>query len=459
MNIATVLPVIGFSESASVGLSLVVAFLVSACAASFANYCVDACGWTPRSRSPWRPLPKVGPGAALTRPLGAKIPIAGWILLARSLGDKNSYPYASVPGCESRRFWIRPFLIELCFALFMTWRFQTVAHSSSTLFETWAFWAVEAVFFWFLLCAAFVDFDDYIIPDALTITGTLIALVLSFGSILVSTFTCRDLFNPEAFLFSPQTLFLELIQRSSGTQSALPTPENLAAVDVWTFWFCSFIWTFWAFALLDRRFYPRFGLRKACAIFCRRLRRSILTPIVGVVWILGLIAVYFIAMKQGSYASTLEPAMTSRGEPGPVDFFIFSLWGLFVGMTMIWAVRIVGGASLGKEAMGFGDVILAGLIGAFLGWQGAVVVFFIAPFFGLVFGVARLFFSRTPMIPYGPFLALASVVYVVFRTPIQEATGYWFDDAFFLMGIGVVGLVMLGVMLVLLRLVKKLLRR
>ena len=33
--------------------------------------------------------------------------------------------------------------------------------------------------------------------------------------------------------------------------------------------------------------------------------------------------------------------------------------------------------------MGFGDVTLMAMIGAFLGWQAAVLTFFLAPFFGL----------------------------------------------------------------------------
>ena len=36
--------------------------------------------------------------------------------------------------------------------------------------------------------------------------------------------------------------------------------------------------------------------------------------------------------------------------------------------------------------MGFGDVTLLAMIGAFVGWQGVIVVFFLAPFAGAVIG-------------------------------------------------------------------------
>ena len=57
--------------------------------------------------------------------------------------------------------------------------------------------------------------------------------------------------------------------------------------------------------------------------------------------------------------------------------------------------------------MGFGDVTLMMMVGAFLGWQAGVVIFFLAPFAGLVVGVLQLVLRRDDEIPYGPFLCLA----------------------------------------------------
>lgn len=61
------------------------------------------------------------------------------------------------------------------------------------------------------------------------------------------------------------------------------------------------------------------------------------------------------------------------------------------------------------ESMGGGDVKLLAMIGAFLGWKAAVVTFFLAPFLGAIVGVVNLTIKKDHTIPYGPFLALASL--------------------------------------------------
>ncbi|MFH0762734.1 MAG: prepilin peptidase [Candidatus Omnitrophota bacterium] len=62
------------------------------------------------------------------------------------------------------------------------------------------------------------------------------------------------------------------------------------------------------------------------------------------------------------------------------------------------------------ESMGGGDVKLLAMIGAFLGWQRALLTFFVAPFFGLLVGIVLLVRKKDHTIPYGPFLALGALV-------------------------------------------------
>ncbi|HPT39040.1 MAG TPA: prepilin peptidase [Candidatus Omnitrophota bacterium] len=62
------------------------------------------------------------------------------------------------------------------------------------------------------------------------------------------------------------------------------------------------------------------------------------------------------------------------------------------------------------ESMGGGDVKLLAMIGAFMGWQMAVLTFFLAPFLGIVIGIVNLMTKKDHTIPYGPFLSIASLV-------------------------------------------------
>lgn len=62
------------------------------------------------------------------------------------------------------------------------------------------------------------------------------------------------------------------------------------------------------------------------------------------------------------------------------------------------------------ESMGGGDVKLMAMIGAFLGWPGALITFFLAPFFGAAVGIVNLIVKKDHTIPYGPFLSLAALI-------------------------------------------------
>ncbi len=92
-----------------------------------------------------------------------------------------------------------------------------------------------------------------------------------------------------------------------------------------------------------------------------------------------------------------------------------SLIGIFVSGGLIFLCGVFGKLVFRKDAMGFGDVKLMGVIGGFLGWKLAVATFFLAPFLGLLFGLPRLIFKKGNVIPYGPFLSLAAFVCLLFK--------------------------------------------
>jgi leader peptidase (prepilin peptidase)/N-methyltransferase len=125
---------------------------------------------------------------------------------------------------------------------------------------------------------------------------------------------------------------------------------------------------------------------------------------------------------------TLFPQM--RPEPSTADTawggFLVGLAGLAVGGGLTQAVRFVGSVVLRREAMGFGDVTLMAMIGSFLGWQAAVLTFFLAPFFGLGHALAKLISylgkrlsgrgatSADREIPFGPYLSMAALALLIF---------------------------------------------
>ena len=56
--------------------------------------------------------------------------------------------------------------------------------------------------------------------------------------------------------------------------------------------------------------------------------------------------------------------------------------GIFVSGGLIFLCGVFGKLVFRKDAMGFGDVKLMGMIGGFLGWKIAVATFFLALFLG-----------------------------------------------------------------------------
>ena len=67
-------------------------------------------------------------------------------------------------------------------------------------------------------------------------------------------------------------------------------------------------------------------------------------------------------------------------------------------------------------------------IGSFLGWQQALTIFFIAPLVAVIFALANWFLHRERELPYGPFLAIGTLVFLYsFKHiwPNLEATFGW----------------------------------
>jgi leader peptidase (prepilin peptidase)/N-methyltransferase len=97
--------------------------------------------------------------------------------------------------------------------------------------------------------------------------------------------------------------------------------------------------------------------------------------------------------------------------------------GYLIGGGVVWLVRIAGTLAFNKDAMGLGDVHIMAAVGAVLGWVDATLAFFLAAFVGLAVEiVSRLAAGKSGLrraIPYGPSLAIASVLVLLFKPLIE----------------------------------------
>ena len=85
-----------------------------------------------------------------------------------------------------------------------------------------------------------------------------------------------------------------------------------------------------------------------------------------------------------------------------------SLLGLFLGSGLFYLLAV-----LSNGGMGGGDIKYIAAIGALLGWQKVLLVIFIGAFLGSIVGLFLIIIqkkSRKSTIPFGPFLAVGTLI-------------------------------------------------
>jgi len=105
----------------------------------------------------------------------------------------------------------------------------------------------------------------------------------------------------------------------------------------------------------------------------------------------------------------------------PYISFINSALGVVVGGGIILVIGLVGSVIFKKEAMGGGDVKLTAMIGAFLGWKYTIISLFLGFFLGALAGIFLILSkikSREDIIPFGPFIALGSIITILWGEKI-----------------------------------------
>ncbi len=390
-------------------------FAVGLLAGAFANWLIYTVAYHPRAIGPWKT-----PHADAPRRLGVdRLPLIGWWNLRRE------------SAIHGRGYWIRPLLIELALGIFFVYlyRFHTGEWFLGEPFRAagmnwcWTLFAVHVFLMTLLTAATFIDFDEQTIPDWITFPGTLVGLVLTAISTKV------------------------LLPVPSFQQGKLIEPVLLTSPNPWSVEFDGmrglmiglFIVFMWCFALADRRWITRKGYRKAVEYFVVRLLGDPFLKLLLVTW--GVVSCFVIGVWYwgGEHWQGL----------------LSGLMGLAIGGGVVWAVRLIAGWAMETEAMGFGDVILMGMVGIYLGWQAAVIAFFLAPVTAIVIVVVYYFVTGEKRVPFGPYLCAASVLVILGWSRIWEPGGglhALFAFPMMLFAIFVFGLVMMAVFFKLMRL-------
>ena len=368
-------------------LRLLLVFLLSTIVAGQLNRGIYRLAWHQRDVGPWSQAARGAPA----RHWPDFLPVVGWFFLRREVSIHGSL------------YWLRPLLVELLFSIGIAslywWEtsrllpWQATATGSVLHLQFLAHFVLIAL----MVVATFIDIDEKTIPDAITIPGTLLGL-------LIAAILPQSQLSIIALETNDTPIVLNLILTS-------PAPWSEDLDGSFGLWLGIVCFIAWCYALLPKIWWTRSGPIKALRYLIASIGRNPVTKWIGGLAVLGCLVIVFFWRNGGpEWQASLS-----------------SLVGLAFGGGLVWAVRFVAGWALRKEAMGFGDVTLMAMIGSFVGWQPALIIFFLAPLAGMAIAISQWLLTRQPEIAYGPFLCAATLLLVVFWASIWD---HWGLDIF-----------------------------
>ena len=98
--------------------------------------------------------------------------------------------------------------------------------------------------------------------------------------------------------------------------------------------------------------------------------------------------------------------------------------GAMAGYLSLWGVYWLFKLFTGKEGMGYGDFKLLAALGAWLGWQMLPLTILLSSLVGAVVGITLMAFGghgRNVPIPFGPYLAVAGAIALIWGKPLTRA--------------------------------------
>ncbi|MEI8011672.1 MAG: prepilin peptidase [Candidatus Omnitrophota bacterium] len=371
-------------------------FMFGAMAGSFLNVCIVR---MPRNKS------IVFPSSHCPQCLKAvrwfdNIPLFSFLLLGMKCRD-----------CHQPIAW-RYFVVELLTAALFLWSYIVFGFS----------WALVPVFVLtgLLIVASFVDLEWRIIPDEVSVGGMCAGFILSMIFPVLHKGPAHNILsagNITAIIMAGSCM---VICGFNLWRRKLPLMKEDSQVFILAF---SLLFLQWA-AITLMRVLPFFAVSLAA------LADALQGAIIGgcSLWLTGLIGEVLISKRvvtEFDFKGVVEDPkalLTTLHKDGYVDAR-GNLQQAFRDVKLVADMRLSSVAETRRPeiyeilksveeggVMGWGDVKLLAMAGAFLGWQAALIAFFIAPFFGVVFGVVKMIRRQDSAIAYGPFLAVGILV-------------------------------------------------
>jgi leader peptidase (prepilin peptidase) / N-methyltransferase len=133
------------------------------------------------------------------------------------------------------------------------------------------------------------------------------------------------------------------------------------------------------------------------------------------IWI-GILASIFLAEPSPLIARVLRMVGVEITNPRVIAL-IASLFGVVVGGGLLWGVAEAYVRFRGIEGLGFGDVKMMAMVGAFLGAPLTLLTIMIGSLVGSIIGLAFIRLaskSREYELPFGTFLSLAGIISVLY---------------------------------------------
>ena len=375
LSIAPVLP--PFSET----IFAAFAFILGACIGSFLNVCIYR---MPLGLSVNEPKRSFCPSCKYQIPLHHNIPLVTWLVLrgkCANCGARISFRYFGVElltGLIFLAVWLR------------VWAWGAPGWPPQAWVLALPYWIMVALF----IAATFIDFEHFIIPDEITIGGTVAGVLLSFAIPTLHGQSTNLAGGLWALIgagagFGALWLVVQLGKMAFGKKRLTyekPTPFTWTRRDqeadfivgedamLWSDFFYrgnEQVLMQCAWLEIDGERFENAAVRCECE------------------W-----------LHLGARKWELVKTDVIRGEVTAVTF--------------------------PREAMGFGDVKFIACIGAFLGWKAVVFTIMGASTFGAVVGLLTIAIGRrewSTKIPFGPYLALGALVWL-FAGP-ELVRWYW----------------------------------